>query len=89
MSATQNKSITIPDVGVVTIPERNTEEEVRSIVNAIIDEVELLHELFEIEPISSVDPEIHWCDHDVCLEVIEPFTSEEDLWFHICFEHND
>jgi hypothetical protein len=89
MSATQNKSITIPDVGVVTIPERNTEEEVRSIVNAIIDEVELLHELFVIEPISSVDPEIHWCDHVDCLEVTEPFASEEDLWSHICFEHND
>ena len=86
MSATQNKKITIPDVGVVTIPERNTEEEVRSIVNAIIDEVELLHELFEIE---SVNPENHWCDHVDCLEVTEPFPSEEDLNYHICFEHNE
>ena len=30
-----------------------------------------------------------WCDHVDCLEVTEPFASEEDLWSHICFEHND
>jgi len=75
-------TITIKDVGVVTIPERNTKEEIISIVNTLKDDPKTLHEMLEIKPI-----EILWCEHDACLEVTEQFHSEQELLNHICKCH--
>ena len=75
-------TVTIKGVGVVHIPERNTKEEIIHIVNALKDDVETLNEMLEIKPI-----EIFWCEHEECLEEIDPFDSEEDLVSHICKCH--
>ena len=75
-------TVTIKNVGIITIPERNTEEEIIHIVNQLKDDVETLNEMLEIKPI-----EIFWCEHDECLEEIYPFDSEEDLVKHICKCH--
>ena len=55
-------------------------DEVNDVVNELVNDV--------INDMKNVAPCI-WCDHVDCLEVTEPFASEEDLWSHICFEHND
>ena len=75
-------TVTIKDVGIVTIPERNTEEEIIHIANQFKDDVETLNEMLEIKI-----NEIFWCEHEECLEVIEPFHSEENLIKHICKCH--
>ena len=75
-------TITIKDVGIVTIPERNTKEEIISIVNALKDDPGTLHEMFQIKPI-----EVFWCEHDACLEVTDPFHSEQELADHLCKCH--
>ena len=59
-------------------------DEVNDEVNDVVNE--LVNEL--VNDMKNVAPCI-WCDHVDCLEVTEPFASEEDLWSHICFEHND
>ena len=76
------KTTTIKDVGIVIIPERNTEEEIIHIVNQLKDDVETLNEMLEIKPIENI-----WCEHEECLEEVEPFHSEEDLVKHICKCH--
>ena len=55
-------------------------DEVNDVVNELVNEL--------VNDMKNVAPCI-WCDHVDCLEVTEPFASEEDLWSHICFEHND
>ena len=74
-------TVMIKDVGAVTIPERNTAEEIIHIVNSLKDDPETLHEMLLIEP------EPFWCEHDACLEVIEPYNSEQELAEHICKCH--
>ena len=75
-------TVTIKGVGIVIIPERNTKEEIIHIVNQLKDDVETLNEMLVIIP-----NENFWCEHVECLEVIEPFHSEEDLVKHICKCH--
>ena len=55
-------------------------DEVNELVNELVNDV--------VNDMKNVAPCL-WCDHVDCLEVTEPFASEEDLWSHICFEHND
>jgi len=55
-------------------------DEVNDVVNELVNE--LVNDMKNVAPCL-------WCDHVDCLEVTEPFASEEDLWSHICFEHND
>ena len=55
-------------------------DEVNDVVNELVNNV--------VNDMKNVAPCL-WCDHVDCLEVTEPFASEEDLWSHICFEHND
>jgi ASC-1-like (ASCH) protein len=71
-------TVTVKGVGIITIPERNTEEEIIHIVNQLKDDVETLNEMLEIKPIENI-----WCEHEECLEEIDPFDSEEDLVSHI------
>jgi hypothetical protein len=75
-------TVTVKGVGIITIPERNTEEEIIHIVNQLKDDVVTLNEMLEIKPI-----EIFWCEHEECLEEIGPFDSEEELVSHICKCH--
>ena len=75
-------TVTMKGVGIVIIPERNTEEEIIHIVNQLKDDVVTLNEMLVIIP-----NEIFWCEHEECLEEIEPFDSEEDLVRHICKCH--
>ena len=67
-------------------------DEVNDVVNELVnDEVnDVVNELVNdvVNDMKNVAPCL-WCDHVDCLEVTEPFASEEDLWSHICFEHND
>ena len=76
------KTVTIKGVGVVTIPERNTEEEIINIVELLKHDPKTLHEMLCIEPIK-----LFWCEHWTCLETIDPFNSEEELHDHICKCH--
>ena len=76
-------TVMIKGVGVVTIPERNTEEEIINIVNSLKDDPETLHEMLCIEH------EPFWCLHDVCLEVTEPYNSEQELAEHNCKCHSN
>jgi len=79
------EKITIKNVGVVTVPERNTKEEVINIVNTLKHDIKTLNEMLIIEPIEPIEPiEIFWCDQEACLEVTEPFYSEKELIEHIC-----
>ena len=55
-------------------------DEVNDVVNELVNDV--------VNDMKNVAPCL-WCDHVDCLEVTEPFASEEDMWSHICFEHND
>ena len=55
-------------------------DEVNELVNELVNDV--------VNDMKNVAPCL-WCDHVDCLEVTEPFASEEDMWSHICFEHND
>jgi hypothetical protein len=73
------EKITIKDVGHVTVPERNTREEVINIVNTLKHDLTTLNEMFIIEPI-----EIFWCENEACLEVTEPFYSEKEFTEHNC-----
>ena len=77
-------TVTVKSVGIVIIPERNTEEEIIHIVNQLKDDVETLNEMLEIKPIENI-----WCEHEECLEEIDPFDSEENLVKHICKCHLD
>ena len=77
-------TVTVKDVGIVIIPERNTEEEIIHIVNQLKDDVVTLNDMLEIKPIENI-----WCEHEECLEEIDPFDSEEDLVSHICKCHLD
>ena len=75
-------TVTIKDVGIVTIPERNTKEEIIHIVDQMKKDSETLHKMFIIKPI-----EVFWCEHWTCIETIDPFNSEEELQDHICKCH--
>jgi len=75
-------SISINGIGIVTIPERNTTDEIITIVNTLKGDFKTLNELLEIVPHT-----IFWCEHEQCLEVIEPFKSEKDLNTHMCKCH--
>jgi len=95
----QSKTLTIKGIGIITIPGRNTKEEVIDIVETLKDDVETLHEMFEIESELVPDPElvemapvleemdqpnnIFWCLEEECLESIEPLTSESSLQQHM------
>jgi len=70
------------DIGIVTIPERNTKEEIISIINTLKEDSETLNELLVIVPHKNF-----WCEHKDCLEEIEPFKSEKELNIHICRCH--
>jgi hypothetical protein len=72
------EKITIKGVGIVTVPERNTKEEVINIVNTLKHDLKTLNEMLIIEPF-----EIFWCEHEACLEVTEPFHSEKELIEHM------
>ena len=77
-------TVTMKGVGIVIIPERNTEEEIIHIVNQLKDDVVTLNEMLELKPIENI-----WCEHEECLEEIDPFDSEEELVKHICKCHLD
>ena len=77
-------TVTVKGVGIVIIPERNTEEEIIHIVNQLKDDVVTLNDMLEIKPIENI-----WCEHEECLEEIDPFDSEENLVKHICKCHLD
>jgi len=82
-------TVTIQDVGVVHIPERNTKEEIIHIVNQLKDDVETLNEMLIIEPEDKQDKgENIWCEHEECIEETEPFRSEEELFNHTCKCHS-
>ena len=99
----QSKTLTIKGVGIITIPGRNTKEEVIDIVETLKDDVETLLEMFEIEPELAPDPElvemapvleemdqpnnIFWCLEEECHESIELFTSESILQQHMDENH--
>ena len=72
------EKITIKNVGIVTVPERNTKEEIINIVNTLKHDLKTLNEMLIIEPIK-----IFWCEHEACLEVTEPFYSEKELIEHM------
>ena len=76
------EKITIKNVGIVTVPERNTKEEVINIVNTLKHDLKTLNEMLIIEPI-----EIFWCEHEECLEVTEPFYSKKEFIEHTCKCH--
>ena len=78
------EKITIENVGIVTVPERNTKEEVINIVNTLKHDLKTLNEMLIIEltePIelteSTESTEIFKCELEACLEVTEPFDSEK------------
>ena len=66
--------------GVNDVVNDEVNDEVNDVVNELVNE--LVNDMKNVAPCL-------WCDHVDCLEVTEPFASEEDLWSHICFEHND
>ena len=66
--------------GVNDVVNDEVNDEVNDVVNELVNDV--------VNDMKNVAPCL-WCDHVDCLEVTEPFASEEDLWSHICFEHND
>jgi len=90
-------TVTIKGVGVVHIPERNTKEEIITIVNQLKDDVETLNEMLIIEPTNNQENNLEnnlenkkeniWCLHEECIEVTEPFNSEEELFNHTCECH--
>jgi len=83
------EKVTIKDFGTVRVPERNTKEEIITTVMAFKDDpdgVSLLKKLFVIEP-EIKQGETIWCLNDECIEVSEPFHSEEELEKHMCECH--
>ena len=82
-------TVTVQEVGVVHIPERNTKEEIIHVVNTLKDDVETLNEMLIIEPEDKQDKEENiWCEHEECLEETEPFRTEEELFNHTCKCHS-
>ena len=53
------------DIGIVTIPERNTKEEIIEIINTLKEDPKTLNELLVIIPHENL-----WCTHEDCLEEI-------------------
>jgi len=76
------EKITIKNVGIVTVPERNTKGEIIDIVNTLKHDLKTLNEMLIIEPIEPI--EIFWCENEACLEETEPFYSEKEFIEHIC-----